>query len=92
MDSKIYKFTKKGTLYPSMSTYDIYTKVPLVHIPPDWETVKAYRMDLQQSGEGKRHVFTQAVQEFVREHNAMMELYRSKQGEWEGVQWTVQRG
>ncbi len=35
------EFTTKGTLFPSVSTYDVYTKIPLVHIPPDWETVTA---------------------------------------------------
>ncbi len=29
------EFTKKGTLFPSMSTYDIYAKIRLVDIPPD---------------------------------------------------------
>ena len=35
------EFMRKGTLFPSVSTYDVYTKIPLVHIPPDWETVTA---------------------------------------------------
>ena len=33
------EFTRKGTLFPSVSTYDVYAKIPLVHIPPDLETV-----------------------------------------------------
>ena len=35
------EFTEKGTLFPSVSTYDVYAKIPLVHIPPNWETVTA---------------------------------------------------
>ncbi len=54
--------------------------------------ISTYRMDLWQTGEGKRHVFTQVVQEFMSECNAMEELYRSKQREWQGVQWIVQWG
>ncbi len=35
------EFTKKGTFFPSVSAYDVYAKILLVHIQPDWKTVTA---------------------------------------------------
>ena len=39
------EFTEKGTLFPSVSTYDVYAKIPLVHIPPNWETFTALALE-----------------------------------------------
>ncbi len=54
--------------------------------------IQSYRMEMWWTSENERHAFSQAITEFARERNAMMELYRSKQREWQNVQWTAQWG